>query len=370
MTAIVLGAGPAGLTTAAMLKRRGIEAVVLERGEELGHAWRQRYDGLELNTLRWLSSLPGLRLERRYGRWVAKDDFVRYLESYAQSEAIAIETGVSAERVERTADGWAVSTSAGPRRARHVVVATGVYHTPREPEWPGTDAFSGRLVNAAAYRSASDFDGEDVLVVGAGNTGVEIAQELARGGASRVRISVRTTPNIVPSEIFRVPLQPFAILSRRAPAVVMDTSTRIAMRLRHGNLGSLGLSPPVEGVHTASRRGVPPVIDTGFVAAVKRGEIEVVAPVEALSEGGAQLRDGSLIEPSVAIVAVGYEAGLEGLVGHLGVLAADGRPAVQLPTATAGAPGLYFIGYRPRLGGILFDFGQEARRIAETIARH
>src|SRR3954468_20755088 len=109
---LVVGAGAAGLASAAMLKRRGIEALVLERSDRIGESWRSRYDSLILNTPRFTSTLAGYRMPRRYGRWPTRDNIVEYLEDYAPKMKVPIQFGVEADRLDREEEGWSLSTSA------------------------------------------------------------------------------------------------------------------------------------------------------------------------------------------------------------------------------------------------------------------
>src|SRR5829696_10302723 len=127
--AIVCGAGAAGLASAACLKRAGVEPVVLERGDSVGTSWRRRYPALRLNTLGWMSTLPGYRASRRrYGEFPTRDDWIRYLEDYARHHELAIEFGTEVVRVERTEDRWSVETRGGAREAPFAVMATGFDH--------------------------------------------------------------------------------------------------------------------------------------------------------------------------------------------------------------------------------------------------
>src|SRR3954454_4943849 len=113
---VVIGAGPAGLATAGALRHHGIGAVVLE-GDSIGASWRRHYDRLHLHTVRWLSHLPGYKLPRRYGNWVARDDLVEYLERYAEVHNLDVRTGIEVDRVDREGDGWIVRTSDGDYEA-------------------------------------------------------------------------------------------------------------------------------------------------------------------------------------------------------------------------------------------------------------
>jgi cation diffusion facilitator CzcD-associated flavoprotein CzcO len=110
---VIVGAGSAGLATGALLRRAGIESLILEAGPEPGAAWRERYDRLRLHTPRLLSGLPGRRIPRRYGRWVARDGVLDYPREYADAEGLAVRTGFVA-RIERDGDAWRLDTEAGP----------------------------------------------------------------------------------------------------------------------------------------------------------------------------------------------------------------------------------------------------------------
>ena len=186
---VVVGAGPAGLAAAAMLGRRGVDAVVLERGDGPATSWRGHYDSLRLHTVRSLSSLPGATLPRSLGRWVGRDAFVAHLETYAASHDLHVRSGTTVHRIDRTPAGVTLATPEGPVEARSVVVATGYTREPVIPAWPGL--FEGRLLHSSEYRNAHPFNGLPVLVVGAGNSGSDIAIDLADGGARQVWLSVR-----------------------------------------------------------------------------------------------------------------------------------------------------------------------------------
>jgi putative flavoprotein involved in K+ transport len=151
---VIIGAGPAGLATAAALAKAGRPVTLLEKADQVGASWAARCDILHLHTVRWLSGLPGLRIPRSYGRWVARDDLVCYLRDYARVHRLHPELDVAATRIDRSdRGGWLVRTSAGVLAARRVVVATGYSHTPRRPDWPGLDTFLGDVRHSADYRS-------------------------------------------------------------------------------------------------------------------------------------------------------------------------------------------------------------------------
>jgi putative flavoprotein involved in K+ transport len=370
VAALVVGAGAAGLAAAAMLGREGVEAVVLERANTVGASWRSRYEALRLNSVRWISSLPGLRLDPALGRFVPGSDFAAYLTSYAACHGIDVHHGVTVTRIDRENGGWRVETSEGPWRARAVVVATGYDQTPFLPEWPGRDTFRGEIVHASAYRNAEPYAGREVLVAGSGSTGAELALDLARGNARRVLLSIRTPPNLFPRQWCGVPLQAFSMLNgapggrSTLPPRFVDAVGRLVQRVIHRGRAERLLGRPPLGIATAVKeRGRIPVFAEGLLEVIEAGRIEVVGAVEAFDGDGVTVAGGLRLCPDAVIAATGYRHGLEGLLGHLGILDASG-----LPRTTGGEPpvaGLYTIGYRlPHLGRMPADARSIARRIA------
>ncbi|GAA3752207.1 NAD(P)/FAD-dependent oxidoreductase [Plantactinospora mayteni] len=369
----VIGAGPGGLAVAALLGRRGVPATVLERGDAVATSWRSHYDRLHLHTIRRWSGQPGLAIPRSYGRWVARDDLVRYLEQYAAHHDLDVRTGTEVCRVDTGDDTgpdgtrWVLGTVGGDELpAGTVVIATGYNHTPYVPPWQGRETFTGELRHAKDYRNLAPYVGRDVLVVGTGNTGAEIAVDLAEGGAGRVRLAVRTPPHIVRRDVAGWPSQGSGILLRRLPTTIVDRlSARVASRTVP-DLADHGLPRPQDGLYTRLLRDhASPVQDVGLIDAVLSGRVRPVVAVAGFDHAEVRLVDGSVITPEVIIAATGYRRGLEKMVGHLDVLDERGMPRVSGGSAVA--PGLYFAGYRISLGGSLREAGIEARRIGRAV---
>ncbi|MFD5584424.1 flavin-containing monooxygenase [Streptomyces sp. NPDC127063] len=368
----VVGGGPGGLATAYALRARGVRAVVLERSDRVGASWRRHYDRLHLHTTRRLSALPGLPMPRRFGRWPARDDVVRYLEKYAEHHALEIVTGVEVSRIDRTPDGtgWLLHATGGRElTGAAVVVATGFNHTPYVPDWPGREDYTGEFLHACDYRDAGPFAGRDVLVVGVGNTGAEIAVDLVEGGAARVRLAVRTAPHIVRRSTAGWAAQYTGVLVRRLPVPLVDALARPLARLSVPDLSAHGLPRPDTGLYSRVTEGAIPVQDVGLIDAVRAGRVEVVAAVEGFEGGKVVLADGSRVEPDAVVAATGYVRALEGLVGHLGVLDARGRPVVHGARSPQSAPGLYFTGFTNPISGMLRELALDAVRIAKAVTR-
>ncbi|MFF4659412.1 flavin-containing monooxygenase [Streptomyces sp. NPDC001381] len=370
----VIGGGPGGLATAYALRARGIRAVVVEKADRVGASWQRHYDRLHLHTTRRLSALPGLKIPRRFGRWVGRDDVVRYLEKYAEVHELEIVTGVEVSRIERTPDGtgWLLHATGGRElTGSAVVVATGYNHTPSLPDWPGRDTFTGELAHASAYRNGTPYAGRDVLVVGVGNTGAEIAVDLVESGAERVRLSVRTVPHIVRRSTAGWPAQYSGILVRRLPVPLVDRICRVMARASIPDLSSYGLPRPDTGLYTRARQGAIPVQDVGLIDAIRGGRVEVVAAVEGFEDGGkVVLADGTRISPDAVVAATGYVRALEDLVGHLDVLDERGHPLAHGARTPKNAPGLYFTGFTTPISGTLRELSIDAERIAKAVGRH
>jgi putative flavoprotein involved in K+ transport len=364
---VIIGGGSAGLATAALLRERGLEPLVLEAGPEPGAAWRNRYDRLRLHTPRLLSGLPGLRIPRRYGRWVARDDLLEYFHAYVERHNLEVRTGVQVDRIDQDGTNWLLETTQGTIVAKHVIVATGYNGAPYLPDWPGREAFTGELLHSDAYVNAEPFRDRDVLVVGAGNSGAEIAHDVIDGGAKRARLSVRTPPQIVRRATAGIPAQLIGMAIRHVPPHWVDPISKTQRKLSIPDLAAQGLPRPEQGIRTSFiATGTTPILDVGIVDAVRRGRVEVVAAVDAFDGDDVVLADGSRIQPDVVIAATGFRAALDGLVGHLSLLNARGLPAKT--DGEPALPGLWFVGFTPTLGGQLREGSIAARKVADSIA--
>jgi len=357
---VVVGAGPAGLAAAAMLRRAGADVLVLERGEGLGATWRGHYRSLRLHTVRSLSGLPGAALPRSYGRWVAGTDFLAYLERYAARERLEIRTGTAVRRVDAGEAGLTLATEVEPIPAAAVVIATGYNGEPVVPDWA-----DGRVIHSSGYRDAEPYRGKAVLVVGAGNSGSDIALDLARGGAREVWVSVRTAPGLVPRQALGLPAQVAAIPLARAPRRLADAIAGIERRVFLGDLAAQGLGAGGDGVFSRhARRSALPILDHGFAREVRTGTIPVVPAVEAIDGDDVVLRGGRRLRPDAIVAATGYRPALVPLVGHLGVLGPDGLPLHHGGAVHPDVPGLHFTGFRNPITGALRELRFAARAIA------
>ena len=367
---LVVGAGPAGLAVAACLRRRGVDVLVVDRGNAVGDSWRARYDRLHLHTPRVQSALPGLPIPRRFGQWVAKDDVATYLQLYARHHGIEPRFGVQVRRLERDGHGWKSETDGAPLQTRQVVLASGYNREPVVPSWPGQESFPGQVLHASAYTSPESFRARHVLVVGAGNTGAEIAADLAEAGAASVRLAVRTPPNVIPRQVCPIPTTLLGISLDYSPAWLSDPLNRLLQRRFIGDLTQYGLPAASQGVVAQMRAtGVTPTIDVGLVRELRAGRVTPVAALARFEDDAAVLADGSRLTPDVVIAATGYSPALAPMVGHLTVLDSRGRPLHHGRRAAPGAPGLRFVGLSNPLKGLLLQIRLDARAAAAAISR-
>lgn len=365
---LVIGSGPSGLATAAELRARGVPVTVLERGQRPAAAWAGRYDGLRFNTSRWWSALPGAPFPREFGWFATRDQYVDYLDAYAARHHVPIRTGVTVRRIDPGEGGWRVDTDTGTLAARDVVVATGLANRPVLPAWATDSPFGGTVEHAADYRNPDRYRGHRVLVVGPGSSGMEIAHELAVGGAREVLLAVRTPPSLMLRSVGGLPTDLPVPLFFRMPTPLVDAMLARMQQLTIGDLTAYGLPAAPEGAIAAlmARGAGTAIVDRETIEAIRHGAIRVVPAVEGLDGSGARLVDGNRVEVDDVLLATGYSTALDRMVGHLGVLDDRGLPLVA--DGGEAAPGLRFVGYvyRPGLTGYV---GKLARRVARDVAR-
>jgi len=367
---IVLGGGASGLSAAAALARRRIDAVVLEQDARLGGTWARRYDRLHLHTVRRFSGLAHFPIPSRYPRYLSRDDFVAYLTEYARHFELRVVTGTTIRGVRSrgaSASGWTVETvGGGTWHGRVAVIATGQYRQPVVPPWAGRETYGGRIAHSVTYSNAGPYVGDRVLVVGAGNSGAEIATDLSDNGAAAVALSVRKSPPVVPRDPFGLPVQRTSMVLSALPPAISNRLGWATARLALGDLTRYGM-PKGDFTPYTTRR--VPLIDVGFVDALKRGRVTVRPALERLTQTGAVFADGTSEPFDAIIAATGFTTGLESLIEVPGVLNDLGEPQGTSGEPTR-HPGLYFVGFTHSLRGHLFEANLASRRLARNVGRY
>jgi putative flavoprotein involved in K+ transport len=178
---IVIGGGQAGLAVGYHLQRAGLRFVILEAGGEATGSWSRYYDSLKLFSPAQYSSLPGMRFPGNPERYPTRDEVIDYLRGYADHFQLPILTNAFVEQVEREDTLFHVSTSQHGRfAAKSIIAATGAFSRPHLPNFDGQDAYSGKILHSSVYINPKPFAGQRVLIIGAGNSAVQIATELAQ----------------------------------------------------------------------------------------------------------------------------------------------------------------------------------------------
>jgi NADPH-dependent 2,4-dienoyl-CoA reductase/sulfur reductase-like enzyme len=361
--ALVVGAGPAGLATSQALTRAGVEHAVLERGDRVGHTWANLYDGLVLHTGKHLSALPDMPFPSGTPLFPTRRQFLDYLDRYAGTFRLPVQTGAEAASIARDAGGWLVRTAAGAEHcARALVVATGIVSNPYVPRIPDRERFHGRVAHSVEYRRPEPYAGQRVLVVGAGNSAGEISVELASAGA-QVTVAVRSGARVVPREMLGIPVQYFAVALSPLPRAAQRRVTKLTGRISELVRGASPLPPPAE-----TPCSNVPLIGFHLVDAIRGGAIRLAGGVAAFTTSGVRFSDGSEEAFDHVILATGYRAAV-GPLGSLVRLDECGFAARRRRVISADQPDLYFVGHNYDMRGGLRNIAQDARLAARLIAR-
>ncbi|WP_460975785.1 flavin-containing monooxygenase [Spirosoma knui] len=366
---IIIGAGPAGLAMAGQLAHRKLPFTVLEASDYIGFSWRNHYDRLHLHTVKQYSALPHLPYPAEYPTYVSRLQVVEYLERYAEHFGIKPLFNQKVVSLERIGNTWRVQTETDTFTAERVVVSTGYNRVPNKPELPGQRNFRGIIWHSHEYRNGAPFRNENVLVVGMGNTGAELALDLLEHGARPV-ISVRGPVNIIRRDMFGRPAQPTAIFFNKFPNWFYDFVAGLSQKLTVGDLSEYGLGKPAHPPSYDTRRGKIPVIDLGTIDQIKAGAITVVPAIEQINARTVTFTDGRELPFDAIVLATGYRPGLAPILGDqlsTQVLNERGYPK-HLWFDNPQLSGLYFLGFATPLTGIIHNLNLDSDRIAQHIS--
>ncbi|KAL8158758.1 hypothetical protein V2J09_000295 [Rumex salicifolius] len=372
---IIIGAGPAGLAVAARLKQLGIPRLVLERSSCIASLWQLRtYDRLRLHLPKKFCELPDFPFPPDFPIYPTKQHFIAYLEAYAKHFGIKPVFGmtvVGAEfdvrwgmwRVAAVGDGETASTE---YVSRWVVAATGENAEAVVPEVDGAEGFEGRVLHSSEYKCGEEFRGKRVLVVGCGNSGMEVSLDLWNHGASPSLV-VRDTVHVLPQEMLGSSTFGLSMrLLKCFPIRLVDRFLLIVSHMVFGSTDRFGLRRPAIGpFELKSAIGKTPVLDIGTLAQIRAGNIKVFPGIRRIVRHGAEFVDARAEDFDAIIFATGFRSNVPSwLKGSDMFSQDDGFPIKSFPDGWKGANGLYAAGFSKRgISGLSLD----SRRIAEDI---
>jgi len=314
---VIVGGGQSGLAVGYNLARAGRPFVILEANQRLGDSWRMRWDSLRVFTPAWLSALDGMPIPAPKWSFPTKDALADYFEAYAARFELPVRTGVSVTRVSRDGQRFMVETTRGRIEADNVVVASGQDHTPKTPGFARELDAGIRQLHSKDYRNPSQLQAGPALVVGAGNSGAEIALEIAR---------TRTT--LLSGRYWRAPVGPsrHPLLTLAFYPIFLHLLTIDTPIGRKARTKLIHSSVPVERVRRKD-----------LVAA----GVELVARTVGARNGSPRLEDGRVVDVANVIWCTGYRTDLGWI--DLPITGDDGLP-LEERGVVASIPGLYFVG--------------------------
>ncbi|KAI4350861.1 hypothetical protein L6164_005268 [Bauhinia variegata] len=372
---VIVGAGPSGLAAAACLKQKGIPSLILERANCLASMWQLKtYDRLRLHLPKQFCQLPLMPFPKNFPTYPTKQQFLSYLKAYADHFDIkpAFGTTVVWAEYDHRCGRWRVKTQGLKREegteyvCQWLIVATGENAEELVPQIEGMNEFEGPIVHTCSYKSGIKFSGKNVLVVGCGNSGMEVCLDLCNYNALPSLV-VRDTVHVLPQQMFGKSTFGLSMcLLKWFPICLVDHFLLLMSHLMLGDTAQFGLHRPKLGpLELKNLCGKTPVLDVGTLDQIKSGKIKVCRAIKRLSQHTVEFVDGKVEHFDAIILATGYKSNVPSwLKGSDMFSEKDGFPRKPFPNGWKGENGLYAVGFTKRglLGASL-----DAKRIAEDI---
>ncbi|ONK70907.1 uncharacterized protein A4U43_C04F2750 [Asparagus officinalis] len=373
---IIVGAGPSGLAVAASLKERGVPYVILERSDCIASLWQKRtYDRLKLHLPKQFCQLPGLLFPDSYPEYPCKKQFVDYLESYAKHFDISpkFNQSVQSAKYNETSGLWHVRAIETQHEeveyiGKWLVVATGENTERVVPDMDGLVSFGSEVTHASDYKSGEAYRGKKVLVVGCGNSGMEVCLDLCDHDAFPSMV-VRDSVHVLPREVYgKSTFELSVFLMKWLPLWLVDKIMLVVAWFVLGSLERYGLKRPSVGpLELKTTHGRTPVLDYGALSKIKSGEIEVVPGVKRFMLGRVEFVDGRVLEFDAVVMATGYRSNVPYWLQGTDFFSKDGMPKAQFPNAWKGKSGLYTAGFTRRgLAGASSDAVKVAKDLSKA----
>lgn len=364
---IIIGAGPSGLSIAGRLSKLKIPFILLEKSENVGNEWRNHYDRLRLHTDKVHSELPHLPFPPDYPTFVPKDQYIKYLESYIEHFKIQPIYKQEVIDIVKKDKIWHVKTQTDEFLTENVIVSTGYNRVPKIPHFINDALFDGEIIHSNQYKNGKCYAGKNVLVVGYGNSGAEIALDLYENGA-KTFVSIRNPVNIVNREFLGRSTQGLAIFLSKFGNSFYDFISKIFKRLSTGSMKDTGIPiSPLAPSEQLRKQGKVPVIDVGTLQQIKEKNILVLPDIQEFTHDSVIFKDGQHIKIDVVLLATGYHAHLEKIIKNIAPLLNERAYPKEMWHETEPYKGLYFLGFNLPLTGILRDINLSSAKIAQKL---
>ncbi|RFM28295.1 flavin-containing monooxygenase [Deminuibacter soli] len=364
---LIVGASISGLACAACLQQHGIKHTIIEQHDKVATPWRNHYERLHLHTSKRLSNLPFKSFHKNIPRYPSRQQVVDYLDSYSKAFNIQPLFNTTAIAVKKEAGHWVTQTSNGIIQSSCVIMATGAFGKPLAFECNGLNTFTGRVLHSYAYQTGRDFSGQQVLVVGFGNSACEIAIDLYEQKAYP-SMSVRSAVNVVPRDVLGIPVLALSLLMRRLPPRTADQLNAPLLKWLTGDITKLGLrSMPYGPLEQIQKDGHAPVLDIGTLQHIRDGHIHIYPAIDHIRGNTVYFTDGREAQFDAIVTAIGYYRDYAAIVSVDQYRFDDLRASVD-KQQHFGEDGLYFCGYWISPTGQIREIASDARKIAAHIA--
>ena len=366
--ALIVGASVSGLASASTLQKRNIDYVIIERESQIATPWRNHYERLHLHTTKGLSNLPYKKFDRSIPRYPSRQQVVDYLVDYQQAFHINPVFNTEARSIKKQFNHWITETNNGIYKSKYVIIATGPFGKPKPVSFKGMETFPGKILHSYAYKTGKDFKGQEVLLVGFGNSACEIAIDLFEQGA-KPSMAVRSAVNVVPRDLFGVPILKLSLLLSQLPPRIADAINVPFMRLRFGDITKLGLKKmPYGAFQQIQKDGNIPVLDIGTLKQIRKGHIRVLNDIDYIEGRTVHFTGGRKENFDAIIAAIGYYS------DYAQVIDVDKSRFEDLKVRIDkqkyfGKDGLYFCGFWIGPTGQIREISHDAQKIARDIAR-
>ncbi|TKY61836.1 indole-3-pyruvate monooxygenase YUCCA10 [Spatholobus suberectus] len=352
---IIVGGGPSGLSAAACFTKHSVPYIILEREDCFASLWKKySYDRLHLHLRKQFCELPHKPFPPSYPPYVPKEQFLQYLDDYVSHFGIAplCRRTVELAEYDEGSGKWRVRARNGDSGeveeycGRFLVVATGETSDPFVPEVEGLGSFPGKVLHSTGFASGKEFKDEHVLVVGSGNSGMEIALDLVNHGA-KTSILVRSPVHILSREMANLGL----FLLKYLSLSTVDSVMVILSAIVYGDVTKYGVARPKEGpFYMKVKYGKYPVIDVGTYKKIKSGELKVLsAEIESVRGKDVLFKNGELHPFDSIVFCTGFKRSTnKWLKGDDYLLNDDGLPKPSYPIHWKGNNGLYCVGLSRR----------------------